>query len=243
TGARLLPHCESLRQVQEDLQETLDRSGADLQQTLKITAPHVICQSLLVPVLSRFLTTGGGKIRLIAEDAPINLVEHKIDLAIRLGGTAPQTAHISRIGYLHKSLFASNSFLAERGGIPALTEELATWPHIANDWQGDPVVYETGDGTVLRVSPLVRCNTVLGVRDFIAEGQGIGLLPDVLAVNEDSICSVIPIYKTPIYALHQHGRTPPKQVREIISWLRTALRDRRIETGSPVRLVNDVHYA
>jgi DNA-binding transcriptional LysR family regulator len=224
TGARLLPHCNSLRQVQQDLQEALTQSGRDLQRTLTVTAPHALCQSLLVPVLSRFLGEGRGCVRLVAEDVPINLVEHQIDLAIRVGGTASQSARISKIGSLHESIFASRRLIEERGGLPAKLDDLKHWPHVANDWQGDPITYRTDAGPQLRVSPRVRSNTVLGVRDFLDAGAGVGLLPDLLAEKSDKLVRIAPVSISPIYAVHQHGTTPPRQVKEVVSALRQALK-------------------
>ncbi|MES0882763.1 LysR family transcriptional regulator [Roseibium sp. SCP14] len=224
TGARLLPHCNSLRQVQQDLQETLAQSGRDLQRTLTVTAPHALCQSLLVPVLSSFLREGRGNVRLVAEDVPINLVEHQIDLAIRVGGSAPQSARISRIGSLHESIFGSRTLIEKRGGVPEKFEELEDWPHVANDWQGDPVTYRMDAGLQLRVSPRVRSNTVLGVRDFLEAGAGVGLLPDMLAEKSDELVRIAPVSISPIYAVHQHGTKPPRQVKEVVAALRQVLK-------------------
>ncbi|MEM9632916.1 MAG: LysR family transcriptional regulator [Pseudomonadota bacterium] len=224
TGSRLLPHCQSLRQVQRDLDETLAQAGKDLQRTLTVTAPHALCQSLLVPVLSRFLGEGRGRVRLVAEDVPINLVEHQIDLAIRVGGSAPQSARISRIGSLHESIFAGRKLIEVKGGLPERLEDLQHWPHVANDWQGDPVTYITDAGEQLRVPPQVRSNTVLGVRDFLEADVGVGLLPDMLAEQSKKLVRIAPVSISPIYAVHQHGRTPPSQMKEVVAALRLALK-------------------
>jgi len=223
-GARLIPYCRSLRQAHQDVMDVLSQSGADVRDALTITAPHALSQSLLIPVLSDLFRHRNLKLRLLAEDSPVNLVERQIDLAIRVGGTAPQAARITRIGGLRESIYASEAYLKQMGGAPDSLQDLAGWTHIANDWQGDPILYQTFDGARLRIAPMVRCNTVRDVSAFVRQGLGVGLLPDIVAEQDGDLTHVIAVTETPVYAVHQHGARPPKNIRDTITALRTALR-------------------
>ena len=223
-GARLIPACQTLRQAQQALQQTLIAAQAGQDETLTITAPHALCHSVLVSVLVELAEARNLKLRLIAEDSPMNLVEHQIDLAIRVGGTAPQSARISRIGTLRESLYTTQTYLNKMSGRPNRLSDMENWTHIANDWQGDPITYQTADGETLKVSPKVRSNTVLGVKTFVAEKHGVALLPDIIVTDEDTLVCLFPISEAPIYALHQHGKTPPQKVKDVISGLKNALR-------------------
>ena len=223
-GARLIPDCRALRQAQQDVIDTLSQSGTDAIDAMTITVPHALSQSLLIPVLADLFRHKKVKLRILVEDNPVNLVEHQIDLAIRVGGSAPQTARVSRIGTLHESIYASESYLYQAGGVPETLQELASWAHIANDWQGDPIVYKAYNADVLKVSPQVRSNTVRDVSALIRQGLGVGLLPDIVARQDGDLVKVLPVSATPVYALHQHGTLPSRNIKDIIAALKSALR-------------------
>ncbi|SLN53271.1 HTH-type transcriptional regulator DmlR [Roseovarius albus] len=223
-GAKLVPACQALRAAQQDIDHICKDANAGHGQSLTITAPHALCQSVLIPLLSDLARMQSLKFRLIAEDSPVDLVAHQIDLAIRVGATAPQSARISRIGTLRESIYCTATYLEQVGGAPKSLSGLSDWSHIANDWQGDPIRYQAITGETLQVSPIVRCNTVLGVTSFVEQHVGVALLPELLAAKLPTFVSVYPISETPIYALHQHGKTPPPEVRALIGKLRQALR-------------------
>ncbi len=226
TGSRLLPHCRSLQQVQQDMMSEFSRSESALRDTLTITAPHALCRFLVVPALKKHLTEHDLNVRLIAEDAQVNLVEQRVDLAIRVGGTAPQTAYTARIGWLHESLYAAESYVQEMGGLPSSVMELENWSHIANEWQGNPLVYKGPQDQSLSVTPQIRCNTILDVAEFVAGAHGTALLPEIVAREigrHSHLIHLFSISKTPVYALHQHGNTLPVKLRSFIRLLRKTL--------------------
>lgn len=223
-GAKLIPACQALRAAQQDIDHICNDSNIGHNPSLTVTAPHALCQSVLIPLLSDLVLTQKLKFRLIAEDSPVDLVAHQIDLAIRVGATAPQNARISRIGTLRESIYCTTSYLEQMGGTPASLTDLTGWSHIANEWQGDPVRYQAQNGETLQVSPVIRSNTVLGVASFVEQNVGAALLPELIAAGNPKFVSVFPISETPIYALHQHGKTPPREVRTLIGLLRQNLR-------------------
>jgi len=220
-GMRLLPMCRKMREAQQEI----DAAIADLTDksaSLTVTAPHALCQPLLIPLLAQISDTD---IRVIADDAALNLVDHQIDLAIRVGAPAPQSAQITRIGTLNESLWASDVLVRKMGGIPGDLRVLETWPHVANDWQGSPLRYALENGEMLSARPRFRCNTVHGVLGFITGRSAIGLLPDILASSHPGLARVAPVSQSPVYALHQHGKTPPPGLRDLIRALRQRLKE------------------
>lgn len=214
-GARLLPYCRALREAQQDMMAAL--TDDDAPQSLTITAPHALMQPVMVPAVGALSEGRDLRLRLLAEDGQVNLTERQIDLAIRVGGSAPQSARVTRIGTLHESLYCAPGYLTMQ---PEHISDLAAFPHVSNDWQGDPVDY----GGKLRVSPRFRVNTVHEVRALIAQGLGIGLLPDLFAQGDPALMRLFPVSSSPIYALHQQGRTPSKIVTQLVAQLRAALR-------------------
>lgn len=220
-GMRLLPMCRKMREAQQEIDAAIT-DLTDKNVALTVTAPHALCQSLLIPLLSQISDTD---IRVIADDATLNLVDHQIDLAIRVGAPAPQSAQIARIGTLHESLWASDALVQKMGGIPGELQTLEVWPHVANDWQGSPLRYPLESGDMLTARPRFRCNTVHGLLGFIAEGSAVGLLPDILACSHPGLIRLVPVSQSPVYALHQHGKIPPPGLRDLIRALRQRLKE------------------
>lgn len=224
-GMRLLPLCRQLRTARDDITSAIDTLSGGASQTLCITAPHALCQALLIPLLAEIPELAAVHIRLIAEDAALDLVQHQIDLAFRVGAPAPNSAMISKVGVLKESLWASHDLLQRKAGLPDRLSDLADWPHVASDWQGNPLSYSLPDGGALQITPGLRCNTVIHVQDFVARGCGVGLLPDLLAGSDPRLARVTEISETPIYALHQHGKNLPKALQTLVKAARIALRD------------------
>jgi len=222
-GARLIPSCRALRQAQQDVVEVLAQSSDNFQETLVITAPHAISQSLLVPVLSDILRKRNIRLRLLTEDGTTNLVEQQVDLAIRVGTVDLQSAYISRIGTLHESIFTSPAYMQSVGGPPQTLQDLADWTHVSNDWQGDPISYHTAEHGSLKVAPTIRCSSVRDVCAFLSQGLGVGLLPDVVAQEASGLLRLFPAATTPVHAVRQHGVKPSAALKDVIDTLRRAL--------------------
>lgn len=219
-GMKLLPLCHEYARLDQQMQEIMQSGGQIGPSKLILTAPHVIGATFLPAVLAQIPDMDQTDIRLIMEDAQLNLVDQQVDLAIRVGDMGSQTARVTRIGYLQENLYATPELVDRMGGLPDQMALLADWPHIAHEWQGDPVTYHIGDEIPLRVTAKIRNNSAFGVKAFIEAGAGIGLLPDLLTSDTDRLIKVAPISKTPVYCLHQYGTALPVSVKQIISHLR-----------------------
>lgn len=227
-GTRLIPHCSALRQVQQDTLADFQGAGSPVWDTLTVTAPHALCGPVLAPVLSQFLADRGFSLRLIADDAPVDLVERQVDVAIRIGAEGPQSARISRIGWLTESLYADRRYVAAMGGQPDDIGTIADWIHIANEWQGNPVTYRMDSLRPLTVRPAIRCNTVQGVLSFVEQAAGVAQLPDIVVRahhDRDRFHRLFTVGKTAIYALHKFEGRAPQKVKDVIARLKAVLGD------------------
>lgn len=225
-GARLYAHCRDLKEAYVSALADLSTESADLSGLLSVTAPHALCESLVVPAMDRFLTRNRAmRVRLIAEDAQVDLIEMQIDLALRVGEPKGQAARIARLGTLRESLYASTDQVA-RYGRPGSLAELADWDHIANVWQGDPVTYRKGSNR-LKVSPRVRCNTLPEILHLVERGLGVALLPDLVvaeSVDKGILTHLFDIAATPLFSVHNFASRPPPKVVSFTKLLRAELR-------------------
>lgn len=227
-GARLYAHCRDLKDSYDAALADLRSDAMDPSGTLTLTAPHALCAPLVVPAIARFLALYAGmRVRLVAEDAPVDLIEARIDLAIRVGYPKAQAAHISKLGSVGESLYASPDCVARMGGPPRDLAALLAWDHIANDWQGDPVRYRALDGSHLRVAPRIRCNALPDILRLAETGAGVALLPDLAAkesLARGALHRLFAISVTPVHSLHHFRTRPPKKVQSFTKLLRAELR-------------------
>lgn len=239
-GAQFYAHCQDMQRCYDNALGVINTAGA-ATGTLTITAPHALGLPLLVPVISEF-TAHFPKIdvRLISSDAAIDLIDAKIDLAVRVGEPRHQTARISKLGSIGESLYASPACINRMSGLPQQLSDLAGWGHIANDWQGNPVTYSTPDGQTLKVVPRIRCNSLPDILHLVESGAGVARLPDLAATpgqQRGSLTALMSLGAAPVYSLHQFERYPPQKVKQFIALLRTRLKTHggKPTTGHPPR--------
>lgn len=217
-GARLLPYCQDIAESYQSAQNEMAQTNAAPVGTLTVTAPHSLCASYIVPAITAFREkVPNVHVRLLADDASIDLIESQVDVAIRIGAPKLQTQTVSKIGSLKESLYASAFYIELKGGIPKDIVEIQDWNHLANDWQGSPVRYDM-EGTIqqIRVVPHIRCTNAHDVLALAREHQGVARLVDMLAapsVDNSILQRLCALPESPIYMLHHYGKTPPASVR------------------------------
>jgi len=228
TGTRFLAHCCEIRSSYNTALADIKTAEADPSGTLSLTAPNALCGPIVVPSISRFVELYPNiSVRLRADDSPMDLVESQIDLAIRVGEPAVQSAKISKLGMLHEGLYASPDCIAAHGGSPNDLTAIADWAHIANDWQGVPVRYHTADGEIVRVTPRVRCNSFNEILRLAEIGTGVARLPDIVtseSVHRGTLVRLFEVGAAPIYSMHLFAKRPPAKVRIFVQLIRETLK-------------------
>lgn len=234
-GARLLAHCNDLQRTYDSAITDVSVSAAELSGTLFVTMPHALSAPLVAPATALFLRRHPKmRVRLVTADRPVDLVEARIDLAVRVGAQAGQAARIVTLGALTESLYASPDYIRRAGGVPSDAAALADWDHIANEWQGDPVTYRLPGSAAIRVSPRVRCDTVLDSLSLTDQGLGVALLPDLVAgegVADDRLSRLFRVDASAVHAVHNFASATPKKVADFIQALREVLRGQPVLSG------------
>ncbi len=227
-GTQLAGRCRSIKASYDEALEDLETASEKVAGLMTVTAPHALCASFVAPAIARYLARNPDlRLRLIADDARIDLIEAQIDLAIRVARPEGQSARVAKLGAMSESLYAHPTYISGRGGLPADLKELADWRHIANDWQGTPITYRFTDGTAVTIEPHIRCNAFPQVLAFAAAALGLARLPDSAAgpeVTAGRLANVAAIGSSDIYAMHQYDKRPPPKVRGFIATLRESLR-------------------
>lgn len=223
-GAKVFSQSQNLRHAYDEAVSMMNRLRQDPEGSLSITAPHALCSTLISPTIGQFVAKHPRmQVRLIAEDALTDLIQSQVDLAIRVGQPRLQTAKASKLGMLRESLFASREYVATQGGKPDQLQELASWCHLANDWQGNPISYRAMTGESLRVKPQIRCNAFPDILQMVQLGVGVARLPDLTIHALESahhLLKLFPLEPTPIYYMHLFPERTPRRVRDFIKVLK-----------------------
>jgi len=128
-GERLL---ERARRVVADLDalEATDTSAV-LRGTLGVTAPVVLGQLHVLPVVQRFLALHPeASVRLQLLDRVVSLAEEGIDVAVRIGALPDSSLRARQVGHVRSVHVASPRYLEEHG-TPRSVEALARHTYIA----------------------------------------------------------------------------------------------------------------
>ena len=223
-GTQFYAHCRDIRDTYD---KALLAIKAKPSGTLSVTAPHAICKSVVDPAIAKFVELYPDiAVRLLADDSPMDLIESQVDIAIRVGDLALQSAKVSKLGMLYESLYASPEYIAAQGGIPDDLADIGGWGHIANDWQGVPVRYDLPNGETLRINPRIRCNSLYDIVRLAKMGVGVARFPDMTVsshVTGGSLTRICEISAAPVHYMHLFSKRPPAKVQKFIKLLRNEL--------------------
>ncbi|WP_444894637.1 LysR family transcriptional regulator [Microbulbifer sp. TRSA001] len=227
-GSEFYAHCQEIKDIYNSALAGLKNNSDKLAGSLSVTAPHALCESVIVPAIIRLAEQYPQlKIRLLANDSPMDLIESQVDLAIRVGNLELQSAKVAKIGLLGESLYASPQLIEKQSGTPEDLTELQNWTHIANDWQGTPLKYEFKNGVQVKVRPNVRCNSLHDIMQLTEAGLGVAQLPDIAArkrVDNGALCPIAPVAAAPIHYMHLFSKRPPAKVQKFIKAIKTQLK-------------------
>ncbi len=208
---------------------------SQVQGALRISTSVAFGRRAMVPRVLRFMRLHPKlTIDLDFEDRYVDLVEHGVDVAIRLGRLADTTYGARTLGINPWTTVASPAYLADRGE-PASPSDLA---------QHDALVYSTvqgdarwrfvdGDGheqTVAVRGPL-RSNNLSALLAAALDGLGIATLPCYVAhesLARGTLATTLAAWSLPsqeIHAVYPSPRMVPTKVLRLVEWLQDEFRD------------------
>jgi DNA-binding transcriptional LysR family regulator len=194
---------------------------------IKISAPNAFIDTIVAPVIGE-LTARYPDIRphLVADDQRLDLLEHEIDLAIRVGELPSSGYRQRRIGSFCDVLCASPEFISQNQSAlhasttSATTTTTTTLDYIANSWQGSKIRHslqhqQTGETIELDFVASRFANSLQAVLAMAKAGAGIALVPDFIFKQHQKngeLAELLPDYRSPsipVYTLHAYDSQPP----------------------------------
>jgi DNA-binding transcriptional LysR family regulator len=129
------------RRILEDVGEAERTASGEYSAPkgdLIITAPVVFGRLHVLPIVIDFLEAYPAiDIRLMLADRIVNLLEERVDLAIRIGDLPDSSLIGVRVGSIHRTVCASPAYFAARG-TPERPADLATHDCVTFDGRASP---------------------------------------------------------------------------------------------------------
>lgn len=232
-GAAFYEGCAEMVKAAQSAEQRLAELRDAAVGELRIAAPVGFAGTHLAGALGPLLQKNPGlRLRLFIEDRRIDLIEERIDLAIRIGALADSTLVARELASWEMVLCAAPSYLA-RAGMPQSPADL-----LAHDWLVLTVL-ETphqlelagpkGESFKARVEARVASTNSRSLREMALMGAGIARqpLPDVEEeLREGKLIRLLPQWLVPaigVYAVTPQRDAQPAKVRHAIDALRRYL--------------------
>jgi DNA-binding transcriptional LysR family regulator len=229
-GERYHAGCAAMVSAARSAEQALVRLRDEPEGELRLTAP-VGFGSLLAAALAPL--RGHPKLTLhrLLDDALVDLIEERVDIALRVGMLADSSLVARKLGSMTRQLCASPAYLAERGW-PAHPQDLLQHDWLASRPQtaGVEMLDLTGpDGErqTLRLEPRVQASQVSALHALYLAGWGIGMAvseDDRQALAEGRLLPILPgwhMTDLPVYALTPRRGEQPAKVRYTLDLLAT----------------------
>ena len=190
------------RRVQKILQDMATAEAEMLavhevpQGVLRVDSAMPMVLHLLVPLAAKFNERYPHiQLSLASSEGYINLIERKVDIALRAGELDDSGLRARHLFDSHFRVVASPEYLAKHG-LPQSTEDLAnhqclgfTEPTSLNIWE-----VLDAQGNPYKISPHFTANSGEILRSLCLSGCGIACLSDFLVDNDIAEGKLIPLF-------------------------------------------------
>lgn len=227
-GERFHADCAAMvaaaRRAQAQLALSRDAPSGELRMSATVGfARHI------APALGGLLAGHPAlTLKLLVDDAPIDLVHARIDLAIRIGRLADSSWVARRLGAFELLLCASPGYL-QRRGVPRQPEDLPAHQWLGFDRKGHAVPLDLtgpqGETRALAAVARIGSNNQLSLQQMCAAGLGLARLARVDADDDlraGRLVSVLPHWQQapmPVWAVTPQRDAQPAKVRHAVQAL------------------------
>ena len=182
-----------IEETERSLMESRERPSGLLRVTTMVTFGAV----WLTPHLEQFMSEYPDiNIKLILDDADLDLSAGEADVAIRLH--EPEQAELIQrpLATFHSHIYASPEYL-DRRGTPVTTDDLDHHDLITFGMSNVPTIRDfswlltVGSPRKSRI-PRLQVDNLYGVLHAVEAGMGIAVLPDYLVYNRQKLVRVLP---------------------------------------------------
>lgn len=227
-GARYHVGCAAMVAAARAAESALALLRDEPEGELRLAAP-IGFASLLAVALQPLRSYPQLTLRLLLDDAVIDLIEARVDIALRVGSLASSSLVARKLGSMARTLCAAPSYLAEHGW-PAQPHDL-----LQHAWLGSGSAHTTFDTLELQgpggaqhtvqLEGRVQATQVSALHALCLAGWGICMAvrqEDFQALADGRLVPVLPDWHLPdlpVYAITQRRGEQPAKVRHALDML------------------------
>ena len=229
-GETFLPFAAKLLEASEGARVSLKSYAGTASGILKVTAPTVFGQSVIMPLIPALLGEHPAlRVDLTLSDSIVDIVGLGIDVAIRIA-TLRDSALIARPLAPNRRVLCASPIYLERNGVPTTMDALLSHRRIALHGMPYWPFMRGGEPVAMRAEGVFSANSVEAVRTASRQGLGVAMLTywdvrddlDTGALHLVELEDVTPeeLFITAILPTRQHV---PHRVRVFLQHLETVL--------------------
>jgi DNA-binding transcriptional LysR family regulator len=229
TGQAFYERCRAMLAEAEQAEALVMQAQAEPHGRIRFSCPTGMIGAITGPATTFLAKHTKVRLQLVATDRPVDLIEERIDLALRIRPALTSDAALTMrsLGTSKRIIVASPQIASQVAGL----DHLRDWPMLATNDVGEEVEWhlEAADGRthVMRGAPRLGCTDISAVRAAAIAGLGIANLPDHLccdALRDGRLVRVLPDWRGAegiVHLVFTTRRGLPPAVRALIDHLAT----------------------
>lgn len=229
-GTTYFDYCRQIPQLLVDAEAAVGQLQGTPRGTLRITASYSLTVSVLAPLLGEFRERYPDvRLDLVLSHRTLDLVEEKIDIALRMGNLPDSSMAARQLAVLPNRIYASPVYL-ERYGEPKhpleLRQHLALVTRVARS--GSSYAWPMSDGGApesYEVSPVIEADDPELLKAPLFAGAGLMMATDMIMhrhAAEGLVRPILPgwVGRCPaLHAVFPRGQVQPPKLRAFIDFL------------------------
>ncbi|WP_244817200.1 LysR family transcriptional regulator [Caballeronia sp. Lep1P3] len=231
-GELFLARARAILAAMDDAEEAISRRRERPAGRLRVDAASPFMLHCVVPQVRAFASLYPDiSLELTSNERIVDLLEQRVDIAIRIGALQDSTLHARTLGSSRLRVLASPAYLAEHGE-PRDTDELMrarligfTAPESLNDWP-----LRRGRSPFVTIEPAVRASSGETIRQLALDGGGIACLAEFMTAADIEAGRLRPILddaledvRQPISAVFYQSESMAARTRAFLDFLASRL--------------------
>lgn len=225
-GAEMLPRCRQMLELATDMKNVVAIPEDAPQGLLRITVSTSFGQAQLAAAVADYVKLYPGvTVDMLLLDRVVNLVEERIDLAIRISKELDPNLIARRLTVCRSVVCASPAYLREHG-TPTQPEQLALHNCLTHSYYGSVWLLERGDEPVnVAVKGNISANDARSLVQATLAGAGVALLPTFLAapfIRSGQLQALLPEYHPQefgVFGVYASRKHMPATLRTMLDFL------------------------
>jgi len=241
TGRSYVAACKRILEDVEEAERAASGEYSAPKGELVITSPIVFGRLHVLPVVIDFLKAYPDiSIRMLLVDRVVDLLEERVDLAVRIGELPDSGLVASKVGSVRRVICASPTYFAKRG-IPKKPSDLGAHDCIAFEGlaSSDGWIFRTGKSPAsVAIKPRLVVTTAEAAIDAALAGVGIARVLSyqiAQSVRSGTLALALEEFEPtpwPVHLVHTGQRLLPLKMRAYIDFAAPRLRADLAQSGT-----------